>query len=156
MFTAATCLAMALYYEARGEGQEGMLAVAEVIVNRVQHPDFPGTVCEVVKEDRGPASHDCQFSFYCDGKPENPQDLVAWSTARDVAQQALSGHVMGHGATYYHATSVHPFWADVFKPVGKIGEHIFYVDSAKCVFPQCSLRPVARPWKDGEEDAGRG
>jgi spore germination cell wall hydrolase CwlJ-like protein len=109
MITAATCLAMALYYEARSEGPDGMLAVAEVIINRVQHPDFPGTVCEVVKEDRGPEAHDCQFSFYCDGKGENPRDLVAWSTARDIADQALDGNVLGHGATYYHATSVHPF-----------------------------------------------
>ena len=49
MITAATCLAMALYYEARSEGPDGMLAVAEVIINRVQHPEFPGTVGEVVK-----------------------------------------------------------------------------------------------------------
>ena len=61
MITAATCLAMALYYEARGEGPDGMLAVAEVVINRVQHPDFPGTVCDVIKEDRGPESYDCQF-----------------------------------------------------------------------------------------------
>lgn len=151
MITAATCLAMALYYEARGEGAEGMKAVAEVIVNRVQHPDFPGTVCEVVKEDRGPKSYDCQFSFYCDGKPEKPGDILAWSTAKDIANATLDGEVMGHGATYFHATNVNPSWAKVFTPVGKIGNHIFYTDQQKCVFPQCSLRPVARPWKDGEK-----
>lgn len=144
MITAATCLAMALYYEARSEGAEGMLAVAEVIINRVQHPDFPGTVCEVVKEDRGPEAHDCQFSFYCDGKAENPRNLVAWSTARDIADQALDGNVLGHGATYYHATSVHPFWADIFTPVGKIGDHVFYVDQTSCKLPLCSPRPKAR------------
>lgn len=145
MITAATCLAMALYYEARSEGPDGMLAVAEVIINRVQHPEFPSTVCEVVKEDRGPEAHDCQFSFYCDGKGENPRDLVAWSTARDIADMALDGDVLGHGATYYHATSVHPFWADIFTPVGKIGDHIFYVDQTSCKLPLCSPRPKARP-----------
>jgi N-acetylmuramoyl-L-alanine amidase len=145
MITAATCLAMALYYEARGEGPDGMLAVAEVIINRVQHPDFPGTVCEVVKEDRGPEPWDCQFSFYCDGKPERPTDVVAWSTARDIAAQAMDGEVLGHGATYFHATSVHPFWADIFTPVGQVGAHIFYTDETRCVLPFCSLRPVARP-----------
>lgn len=145
MFTAATCLAMALYYEARGEGPEGMLAVAEVVINRVQHPDFPPTVCEVIKEDRGPEAHDCQFSFYCDGRPERPTDLIAWSTARDIAHQALNGEVLGHGATYYHATSVRPFWADIFTPIGQIGDHIFYTDETRCVLPFCSKRPVARP-----------
>lgn len=145
MITATTCLAMALYYEARGEGPDGMLAVAEVIINRVQHPDFPGTVCDVVKEDRGPEAHDCQFSFYCDGRGENPRDLVAWSTARDIADMALDGDVLGHGATYYHATSVHPFWADIFTPVGKIGDHIFYSDGKCLLALGCSLRPKMRP-----------
>ena len=145
MITAATCLAMALYYEARGEGPDGMLAVAEVVINRVQHPDFPGTVRGVVKEDRGSEPWDCQFSFYCDGRAERPTDLVAWSTARDIAAQAMGGEVLGHGATYFHATSVHPFWADIFTPVGQIGDHIFYTDETRCVLPFCSKRPVARP-----------
>ena len=85
MITAATCLAMAVYYEARGENLDGMTHVAQVIVNRKNHSDFPDTICGVVKEDRGSKSYDCQFSFYCDGKAENPRDLVAWSTAKDVA-----------------------------------------------------------------------
>ena len=136
---------MALYYEARGEGPEGMLAVAEVVINRVAHPEFPGTVCEVVKEDRGPQPWDCQFSFYCDGRPENPTNLVAWSTARDIAAQALDGQVLGHGATHYHTTDVHPGWADRMTHVGQIGEHIFYTDETRCVLPFCSKRPVARP-----------
>lgn len=152
MFTAATCLAMALYYEARSEGPDGMLAVAEVVINRVQHPDFPGTVCEVIKEDRGPEAYDCQFSFYCDGLPERPTDLVAWSTARDIAAQALDGEVLGHGATYYHATSVHTFWADIFTPVGQIGDHIFYTDGQCLLALGCSLRPAMRPELKGEQD----
>jgi hypothetical protein len=44
------CLALALYWEARAEGPHGMLAVASVVLNRVRHPQFPDTVCEVVKE----------------------------------------------------------------------------------------------------------
>ncbi len=127
MITAATCLAMAIYYEARGEHPDAQLAVAEVVMNRVVDPRFAGDICSVVKEDWGPASHDCQFSFYCDGLPEDPKDTVAWATARDIAQKALDGEVLGHGATHYHATSVHPWWADTLEPVGMIGNHIFYV-----------------------------
>jgi spore germination cell wall hydrolase CwlJ-like protein len=145
MITAATCLAMALYYEARGEGPDGMMAVGEVIVNRVQHPDFPNTVCEVVKEDRGSKSYDCQFSFYCDGKAEDPGDIVAWSTARDIAADVLNGEVLGHGATYFHAANVRPFWADVFDRVGSIGNHVFYTDGKCLLALGCSLRPQMRP-----------
>lgn len=127
MITAATCLAMAVYYEARGEQPDAQLAVAEVVMNRVTDPRFAGDVCSVVKEDWGPATYDCQFSFWCDGLPERPADAVAWSTARDIAQKALDGDVLGHGATHYHAVSVHPWWADTLEPVGMIGNHIFYV-----------------------------
>ena len=127
MITAATCLAMAVYFEARGEHPDAQLAVAEVVMNRVVDPRFAGDVCSVVKEDWGPAAHDCQFSFYCDGLPEEPNDTVAWATARDIAQRALDGDVLGHGATHYHAVSVHPWWADTLEPVGMIGNHIFYV-----------------------------
>jgi spore germination cell wall hydrolase CwlJ-like protein len=118
---------MAIYYEARGEHPDAQLAVAEVVMNRVTDPRFAGDVCSVVKEDWGPAAHDCQFSFWCDGLPEEPNDTVAWATARDIAQKALDGDVLGHGATHYHAVSVHPWWADTLEPVGMIGNHIFYV-----------------------------
>jgi spore germination cell wall hydrolase CwlJ-like protein len=118
---------MAVYFEARGEHPDAQLAVAEVVMNRVVDPRFAGDVCSVVKEDWGPASHDCQFSFWCDGLPEKPADALAWSTARDIAQKALDGDVLGHGATHYHAVSVHPWWADTLEPVGMIGNHIFYV-----------------------------
>jgi spore germination cell wall hydrolase CwlJ-like protein len=145
MITAATCLAMALYYEARGEGPDGMLAVGEVIVNRVAHPEFPSTVCEVVKEDRGEKSYDCQFSFYCDGKAEDPKDIVAWSTAKDIAHDVLDGEVLGHGATYFHATNVSPFWASEFNRVGSIGNHVFYSDGKCLLALGCSMRPKMRP-----------
>jgi spore germination cell wall hydrolase CwlJ-like protein len=126
MITAATCLAMAVYYEARGEHLDGQLAVAEVVINRVQSPDFPGTVCEVVKQDTGPKKYDCQFSFYCDGMPEDPKEIAAWSTAKDIADMALRGEVLDHGATFYHAVEVKPYWAKHFEFVGRIGDHMFY------------------------------
>ena len=42
------CLTQAVYYEARGEGRDGMSAVAQVVLNRVRHPAFPKSVCGVV------------------------------------------------------------------------------------------------------------
>jgi spore germination cell wall hydrolase CwlJ-like protein len=144
MITAAACLAMAVYHEARGEGPDGMLAVGEVIVNRVAHPDFPSTVCEVVKEDRGEKSYDCQFSFYCDGKSDEPTDAKAWATAQTVAKEALSGVTLGLGATHYHTKAVKPVWRHNLTPLGAIGEHVFYTDGKCLLALGCSLRPVAR------------
>ncbi len=146
MITAAACLAAAVYFEARSEPVDAQLAVAEVIINRANHPDFPSTVCEVVTEHRTPVSRPwaCQFSFYCDGKSDQPQDAAAWATAQQVASQALSGDILGHGAVYYHTTAVKPVWRHDLTAVGVIGSHIFYTDG-KCYLPTCSLRPQARP-----------
>jgi spore germination cell wall hydrolase CwlJ-like protein len=144
MLTAITCLAMAVYYEARSESLDAQLAVAEVIINRKHHPAYPSTICGVVKDDRGPLAHDCQFSFWCDGKPERPNNKAAWETAQDVARAALRGDVLGHGATHYHAASVSPSWAAVYQPVGQIGAHVFYTDG-RCILPICSIVPEKKP-----------
>jgi len=42
------CLTKAAYYEARGEGRDGMRAVVQVVLNRVRHSAFPNSVCGVV------------------------------------------------------------------------------------------------------------
>jgi len=127
ILTAATCVAMTVYFEARGEHPDGQLAVAEVVLNRVADPRFAGTPCDVMTEDWGPLEHDCQFSFWCDGLPETITDQVAWSVAQDIADMALDGEVLGHGATHFHTTSVDPWWAEELTPVGKIGTHLFYI-----------------------------
>ena len=63
------CLAEAIYFEARGEPVEGQFAVAEVILNRVESPKFPNSICKVVRQGTG-RKHACQFSYNCDGKLE--------------------------------------------------------------------------------------
>ena len=50
MITTIACLATAIYFEARGEPMVGQVAVAQVIINRVDDERFPDTVCEVVKQ----------------------------------------------------------------------------------------------------------
>lgn len=132
------CIALAAYHEARGEGPDGMLAVAEVVLNRVAHPDFPDGACAVVLQS-------CQFSFTCDGRSLETRDEELWSAAVEVAERAWEGDVLGHGATYYHATYVSPSWAGAFTKVGQVGDHIFYRDESRCVLPQCSPRPISNP-----------
>lgn len=129
MTTAAICLAMAIYYEARGEADpDAGIAVAEVVLNRVEDPRWPDTVCAVVKQDKGPAAHDCQFSFYCDGKPERPRNAAAWERAQSDARRALRGELLGHGGLYYHSTAARPVWRHSLAVVGQVGNHIFYGD----------------------------
>lgn len=119
------CLSQAIYFEARGEGAEGMKAVAQVILNRVRHPAFPKSVCGVVYQ--GVAEGACQFSFACEGRHAAPAD-AAWAEARTIAGRALAGHVMAEvgNATHFHATRVAPDWRDSLLKVVQIGSHIFY------------------------------
>ena len=131
--TPLKCMAEAMYFEARNQGTYGMLAVVVVITNRVDHPNYPTTVCEVVRQGRRlngrMRRYQCQFSYYCDGKPERPTDLVAWTIAQSLARLVLETNLVLLGlenATHYHTTTVNPSWAAHFQPCLKIGEHIFY------------------------------
>jgi spore germination cell wall hydrolase CwlJ-like protein len=120
------CLTQAVYYEARGEGQTGMQAVAQVVLNRVRHPAFPKSVCAVVYQ--GAAEGACQFSFACDGSARRAVETEAWSRSRNVAARALAGYVMAEvgNATHFHTISVTPGWRADLLRVAQVGSHIFY------------------------------
>jgi spore germination cell wall hydrolase CwlJ-like protein len=44
------CLARNIFYESGGESEKGKIAVGMVTLNRTEHPAFPRTVCDVVKQ----------------------------------------------------------------------------------------------------------
>lgn len=120
------CLAEAIYFEARGEPVHGQIAVAEVILNRVQSERFPDTICDVVYQ----GSHRrnaCQFSYACDGVPEWFNDREAHDRAERLAAYLTKGGDAGfaRGAEFYHAVTVQPSWAARLQEVAKIGDHIF-------------------------------
>lgn len=121
------CLTQAVYYEAGFEPLDGAQAVAQVVLNRVRHPAFPKTVCGVVYEGSALRTG-CQFSFTCDGSLARPPVDLAWKRARDVAERALNGFVMGKvgGATHYHTQWVAPYWAPTLTKVSMVGSQIFY------------------------------
>lgn len=125
------CLARAIYFEARSETELGQLAVAKVILNRVKDPDFPKSICGVVYQGSG-RRNSCQFSFACDGLPDDVRNAAAWSRSKRIAQMAIQGdqkvRVIG-SATNYHADYVRPKWAKSMKRLIKIGHHVFYSDS---------------------------
>ncbi|MCR9277125.1 MAG: cell wall hydrolase [Pseudomonadaceae bacterium] len=118
------CLALAMYFEARGEGAKGMQAVGSVVLNRVAHDGFPGTVCKVIRE--GGEKPPCQFSWWCDGKSDKPRNLALWERTRTVARELLSGKRSDNtrGAIFFHNTSIDPNWP--YKRTVTIGSHVFY------------------------------
>lgn len=124
------CLALNIYHEARGEPEEGQIAVALVTMNRVGHENYPDTVCAVVWQ-RG------QFSWTRDGRSDRPRDIKAWQKSREIAMfvynrySRLSDEAkyvvdVTNGAIYYFAPlKAKPYWARHKKVTRKIGAHVF-------------------------------
>lgn len=119
------CLATAIYFEARGEDIAGQAAVAEVILNRVESPSFPRTICGVVNQSNGQG---CQFSYTCDGRADRIGDRAAWVRAGKIARAMMDGapRALTEGATYFHTPAVRPSWSRRFQLTARIGRHIFY------------------------------
>jgi spore germination cell wall hydrolase CwlJ-like protein len=128
------CMAQNIYYEARGSNRADRIAVADVVLNRVNDVRYPDSICAVVKQgikhaDGSMKRNKCQFSWYCDGKSDWPADMDAWVDAQMIAYNILKyreGRGLTEGATHYHATYVKPRWARDLQLVGRIGVHIFY------------------------------
>ncbi len=123
------CLAEALYFEARGEPLKGQVAVAEVILNRVDDPRYPRSICAVVHQGgRG----GCQFSFTCDGRSDAIREKAAFRQAGKVARLMLDGapRILTNGATHFHTRAVRPGWARRLPQTAAIGRHLFYRETA--------------------------
>ena len=133
------CLALNVYHESRSDNFAGRIAVADVVLNRVDSNLFPDTVCGVVnqalmrtnwKGDFVPILGMCHFSWYCDGLSDDPLEESAWEDAQIVAEMTLRNGWRGitEGATHYHATYVEPNWINDrgMVLVGRIGQHKFY------------------------------
>jgi hypothetical protein len=127
------CLALNIYHEARGEPLEGKIAVGQVVMNRVGDPDFPAQVCAVVQQGGARTRDRCQFSWWCDGRSDRPDDLKAWADSKGLARKILGGAIADptRGALWYHADHVSPGWDMEVVPQGKIGRHVFYVRQAR-------------------------
>jgi len=128
----AWCLAQNIYYEARGSSYADQVAVANVVLNRVEDPRFPNTVCKVVrqgptKKNGLPVKNKCQFSWYCDGKSDWAKDRTAWRKAQQLAHKTMRNRYdITEGATHYHAEYVNPYWKNSMDLIGRIGEHVYY------------------------------
>ncbi len=129
LFPEEHCLALNIYYEARSSNLADKYAVADVVLNRVNDTRYPNTICGVVQDGYKKGRKDCQFSWYCDGKSDVPQDRDNWIEAQTIAWNISKWEKhrgLTEGATNYHATYVSPKWAKKLQMVGRIGAHIFY------------------------------
>ena len=125
---ATMCLTAAIYYEAANEPDAGQAAVAQVVLNRVRHPAYPNTVCDVVYQGTERNDTLCQFTFGCDGALSRRPTAAGWARARRVAAAALNGAVFAPVgmATHYHTLAVSPVWNKSLVATGVFGAHIFF------------------------------
>jgi hypothetical protein len=152
------CLAQAIYYEARGETQQGQVAVAEVVMNRVRSRAYPNTICGVVYQ----GSHlrtGCQFTFTCDGSLAHRPRGRAWERAQRIATAVMLGYTrpVTQHATHYHTTAVNPVWSAGLVQTTQIGVHKFYRfprGAERAVYQQALARRMgAYRARRGGEDA---
>lgn len=115
-------IAEAIVWEARGESYEGQHAVASVILNRVDHQNFPDTINGVIYQRR-------QFSYIGDKHKQETPTNSDWSLAYEIAYMSLFGLARNTDALFYlnpNKVKVIPKWAREFQLVATIGRHEFY------------------------------
>lgn len=110
----AQLLARAVNGEARGEPYEGQVAVAAVILNRVDHPSFPNSIAGVIYQ---PGA----FTAVSDGQINVP--ISENSTVYKACRDALNGWDPSGGAIYYFnpdtATNAWIWSRPLIKTIGK-------------------------------------
>lgn len=124
------CLALNVYFEARGEPEAGQHAVAEVTMNRVASRHYPATICAVVYQknwDTLRKRYVSAFSWTELDTLPTPQG-EDWSRAVRIASQVYYRRQEPKlaGVLHYHADYVNPSWSRGKIPVARIGNHRFY------------------------------
>jgi hypothetical protein len=123
------CMTQNIYWEAAGEPAEGKIAVAQVVMNRVESGKFPSDPCLVVHQKNVVYEKVlCQFSWYCEQNFKiKPVHKKLWDDSAEAAKMVMvDGFRLPElkGALYYHADYVNPQWNK--EKVATIGRHIFY------------------------------
>lgn len=118
------CMAENGYYEAGNQSTKGIIAVNNVVMNRVEDKRFPKTPCGVINQK---AKGVCQFSWKCEGH-KKIRDYALYQKAKKIAEDVYLGNYgdVTKGAQFYHATYVRPHWSNVFDRTTRIGAHVFY------------------------------
>ena len=103
-----------------------MIAVGWVVLNRRDDPAYPGSICAVVRD--GGEEAPCQFSYWCDGHPDKPQNEKLWQLAKETATAMLQNPPKDPtgGALYFHSADMPVPWKRHRERAVRIGNHIFY------------------------------
>ncbi|MGB8000871.1 MAG: cell wall hydrolase [Anaerobacillus sp.] len=108
-------VAHVVHGESRGESYEGKVAVAAVIMNRVQSPSFPSSTYGVIFQQNA-------FTALNDGQ----YWLTPNSSAYRAAKDAYLGWDPSAGATYYYNPSgVSDEWIYSRDVIKRIGQHVY-------------------------------
>ncbi|MFD1360578.1 spore cortex-lytic enzyme [Lentibacillus salinarum] len=108
-------MANAVNGEARGEPYVGQVAVASVILNRVESPTFPNSVSGVIFEPRA-------FTAVADGQIW----LTPNETSREAVLDAINGwDPSGNAIYYFNPVTATSDWIWSRPQIKKIGKHIF-------------------------------
>ncbi|HEV2651764.1 MAG TPA: cell wall hydrolase [Rhizomicrobium sp.] len=123
------CLAQAIYFETRGNTDDGQKAVVEVIFNRIKSGRYGSSICGVVYQ--GASTGHCQFSWVCTGAVAGGhREPKEWARAQELAARVLTGedqlNNLTQGAVGFHATSIQPNWGGQFVKTVEIGGQVFY------------------------------
>jgi N-acetylmuramoyl-L-alanine amidase len=133
--TALMCMAANIYHEAKNQPMAGQIAVAQVVMNRVNDSRYPDNVCDVIKQgltykNGKVVLGKCQFSWYCDGKKDDVNmKSEKWRNSLRYASMVITNRItldVTEGATHYHATYVRPAWTRTKTKTVRINRHIFY------------------------------
>lgn len=114
-----TCLTRNAYFEARNQGEKGILATVFVVLNRTKDSRFPSTPCKVI-------SQPSQFSWY--GKGKVVKDHKTYKEVEVLVKEVVDGKHkdITRGSTHFHTTKVKPSWCNKMTKTVKIKDHIFY------------------------------
>lgn len=119
-------LAEALYFEARSESDEGVVAVAQVILNRASHlKRWKHTVRGVIEEK-------WQFSYLWDGSVKRGMnDKAQVERMAIISYDVISGKIestLARDALFYHTVNMkkYPSWSKKKTVLATIGNHTFY------------------------------
>lgn len=116
------CLARMLYHEARGEKTAGKYAVAQVTINRTNHPEFPPTICKVIK---------AKNAYPWAARDTTNYASVSYREAVRLAKEIMYfehhgiewGPKLTRNALFFNGVR---FTGVRYKFTGKIGGHLFY------------------------------
>ena len=117
MINEILCLSAIMFGEARGESDVGKVAVAYTAINRKADPNYPKSICEIMRQKS-------QYQFLDYGMPTQTQIAYLEPLAKAILERRISDPT--RGAKWYHTKQVKPIWAKNKEVKIAIQNHIFY------------------------------